>query len=166
MALDLVHEQTPGHDQRLLVRQQNPLAGPDRRQCRHQTHRADNCGNDNIDLCGRGHPAQTVFAGQNLGPLVERGSELTCAVSIAHDHEAGFVTKAEFAHARQIVVCRQGEQFISIGVLRDDIQCGLTARSGRAEQGDPFHADPASHKPATKTGAAATMLSIRSSTPP
>ena len=67
MALDGVHEQRPGHHQRLLVGQQHALAGAHRRQRRQQPRGADDGGHYHVDLGGLGDLAERRLAGAHFG---------------------------------------------------------------------------------------------------
>jgi hypothetical protein len=69
---DGIHENLSGHHQRLFVGQQDPLAGPCRRERKWQPSRANNRGNDRIGLRMTRQVKGRLLATQNLCPNAGR----------------------------------------------------------------------------------------------
>lgn len=169
-----LHEQGTGHDQRLLVGQQHPLAGLHRRERRLQPCRPDDGGHYHVHLRVRCHFAQPTFAVQHASAdaigmqLILQYPRLRL---ITNDRIAWSVLEAERTQLGKPTEAGQGENIVAIRMAGDDIERAQADRAGRAQYGDLQRSthnapQPASHSNTTKTGMAAVRLSMRSITPP
>jgi hypothetical protein len=167
---DGIHEQPPGHHQRLLVGEQDAPTGTRRGQRRQQARRADD-GRDH-DLgpvdCRGGN--QAIHAGEDLGRTL-RGDQLTGQLGrgagVGHRRHAWPQANAQRGHAGHVAVGGQRLDLVTLGVALQHIERAGADRAGRTEQCHALHAPlPSQAMPTAKNGAAAVRLSTRSSTPP
>jgi hypothetical protein len=168
-----LHEQRAGHDQRFLVREQDPLARERCREAGTEARGTDDRRHDRVDVGVRCNVAQRLLAGQNFcrrANAAELRGQERGRCWIDDDGKSRSMLQALLAQPRDVAARRECENLVTIAMTLEHVQRVQTDAAGRAEHGDAHRgshrSNPRRSRPIRKTGAAAVTLSTRSSSPP
>ena len=169
----LVHQQTPRHDERLLVREQHALARAHRRQRRHQPRGADDRGHHGIDAGLRDRRGERIHAGLHARREATGAQCLArfqCRGRLRENHRVRPESLRLFDDDFPTAPSSQRGYAITVGVPRDDIERAAADASRGSQYRDTAHVAharwPMPKRPSAYNGAAAEMLSMRSKIPP
>jgi hypothetical protein len=169
------HEYRAGHDQGLLVGQEDFLAGDSGRQGGRQARCANDGGHHRIDFGKLHHPYQRLGSMRDPGRTAcsrQPHTEVGRQGWIAKNGMARLKLEALFEEAVRLAVCAKRDDTIALPVAAQDIKRTDPDRPRRSENRKLLHRRPGSHQSRVTNQTRATSgrvevrLSIRSSIPP
>src|SRR5882757_4162808 len=168
-----IHEEPPGHDQRLLVGEKYALAGTHRRQGRLQPGGTHNGCHHHVHVGGADGTAQRPLAALDLGcrsTIAQGGARLGGSFLIDQHHEFGMKFLGLLHDDLPAAKGAQDRDSECFRVKRDDRERAAADASRRSQDGDTashaHRSTPELKSPSAYKGAAAVTLSMRSNRPP
>ena len=133
---DDFHERRAADDERLLVREQNALAGGSRGKCRAQARGAHDRRDDGVGVRkarGFDEPGLARENARRQAGAAERGLEPRCCGGVGQHGDIGPMDEAEPRELFPLAVRRERGDAESVRMATDDVERRVADRSGRAE---------------------------------